>query len=161
MKKQSGFTYLTILFAIAIAGMILANTSINWSQERQREKERELIFIGNQFRQAIALYYERTPGALKRYPAKLDELLSDDRYNPQQHYLRRLYRDPVTNSQQWGFVTAPDGGIMGVHSLSNAEPLKSANFDYLDRGFSGARKYSDWVFAYVPQALLLPQQSKH
>lgn len=159
MKKQSGFTYLAILFAIAIAGIVLAETGINWSQARQREKEQELLFIGNQFRQAIALYYERTPGAVKRYPEKLDELLSDDRYNPPQHYLRKLYYDPLTNSQQWGLVTAPGGGIMGVHSLSDAEPLKSANFDYPNHGFSGAKKYSEWVFIHAPQSLL-PHQSK-
>ena len=118
LKKQSGFTYLAILFAIAIAGVVLAETGINWSQAGQREKERELLFVGNQFRQAIALYYERTPGAAKSYPAKLEELLADGRYNPPQHYLRKLYRDPVTNLQKWGLIIAPEGGIMGVHSLS-------------------------------------------
>jgi type II secretory pathway pseudopilin PulG len=90
LNKQSGFTYLAIMFVIAIAGMMLGATGINWSQANQREKERELLFVGNQFRQAIALYYERTPGAVKHYPSKLEELLADERYNPPQHYLRKL-----------------------------------------------------------------------
>lgn len=154
LKKQSGFTYLAILFAIAIAGVVLAETGINWTQDSQREKERELLFVGNQFRKAIALYYERTPGAAKRYPAKLEELLADKRYNPPQHYLRKLYRDPVTNLQQWGLTIAPEGGIMGVHSLSDAATLKRANFDYANRAFEGAAKYTDWVFVYRPQAMI-------
>lgn len=154
MKKQSGFTYLAILFAIAIAGVMLAKTGIDWSQAGQREKERQLLFVGNQFRQAIALYYERTPSAVKRYPAKLDELLADERYNPPQHYLRKLYCDPITNRIQWGLAMAPEGGIMGVHSLSDVTPIKSANFGYADQSFEGAAKYSDWVFAYRPQVML-------
>ena len=156
LKKQSGFTYLAILFAIAIAGVVLAETGINWSQAGQREKERQLLFVGNQFRQAIALYYERTPGAVKRYPARLEELLGDERYNPPQHYLRKLYRDPVTNLQKWGLIIAPEGGIMGVHSLSDAAPLKRANFDYANQAFEGAESYSKWQFSYVPQAPVQP-----
>jgi len=151
---QNGFTYLTVLFAIAVVGVMLARTGIDWSQAGQREKERELLFVGNQYRRAIALYYERTPGSVKRYPATLEDLLTDTRYNPPQHCLRKLYRDPVTNQQRWGIITAPEGGIMGVHSFSDAPPLKLANFSYQDREFEGATKYSDWKFVYIPPMLV-------
>lgn len=153
-RKQGGFTYLTVLFAIAVAGVMLAKTGIDWGQAGQREKERELLFVGNQYRRAIALYYLRTPGAVKRYPAKLEDLLTDTRYNPPQHYLRNLYRDPVTNQQQWGIITALEGGIMGVHSLSDEPPIKTTNFSYQDREFEGAVKYSDWKFVFAPQVLV-------
>lgn len=149
-KQQSGFTYLAILFAIVIAGVALSTVGINWSQESQRARERELLFIGNQFRQAIMLYYERTPGSVKRYPTKLDDLLLDTRYSTTQHYLRKIYRDPITNSQQWGLLIAPEGGIMGVYSLSDKQPLKSSGFDYSNRVFEGAVSYSAWVFSYAP-----------
>ena len=154
MKKQSGFTYLAILFVIAITGIMLARTGIDWSQAGQREKERQLLFIGSQFRQAIALYYERTPGAVKHYPDKLEGLLTDERYVTPQHYLRKLYRDPITNLPQWGVIAAPEGGIMGVHSQSDATPIKNANFGYSNESFEGATKYSDWVFVYRPQVQL-------
>jgi type II secretory pathway pseudopilin PulG len=158
LKKQSGFTYLAILFVIAIAGVVLAATGINWSQAAQRENERELLFVGNQFRQAIALYYERTPGTLKRYPDKLEDLLTDTRFNPPQHYLRKLYRDPILNQAQWGITLAPEGGIMGVYSLSELAPIKNAKFGYADLSFESAAKYTDWVFAYVPLSAI--QQPK-
>lgn len=148
-KQQSGFTYLTILFAIAIAGIVLANTGIDWSQDVQREKEKELLFVGDQYRQAIALYYQRTPGALKRYPNKLEDLLTDSRYSTPQHYLRKLYRDPVTNQKVWGTIKAPEGGIMGVYSLSDKKPVKTGSFGYVDQAFAGATKYSDWQFIYT------------
>lgn len=151
--KQKGFTYLAILFVIALAGIVLAEAGISWSQAGQRDKEEELLFVGGQYRQAITLYYERTPGSVKRYPASLDDLLVDNRYNPPQRYLRKLFRDPITNSKQWGVDMAPEGGIMGVHSPSELRPLKRANFAYSDASFDGAVKYSDWVFSYAPQSV--------
>lgn len=157
LKKQSGFTYLAILFAIAIAGVVLAATGINWSQAAQREKERELLFVGNQFRQAILLYYEKSPGGVKRYPRTLNDLLKDERQLSTQRYLRKIYLDPITRKADWGIEVAPDGGVMGVHSLSDAAPLKSSNFDYANRAFEGAAKYTDWVFDYSPQTLILNQ----
>lgn len=152
--RQGGFTYLTILFVVAAAGIVLAQTGINWSHDNQRDKELELLFIGNQYRQAIMLYYERTPGMVKRYPSKLEDLLTDTRFNPPQHYLRKLYRDPILNQIQWGIIAAPGGGIMGVHSLSNGLPIKTAGFGYRDALFEGASRYSDWVFAYNPQVVV-------
>ena len=150
--KQTGFTYLAILFVIAIGGIMLAQTGLNWSQDNQREKERELLFVGNEYRKAIALYYERTPGAVKKYPAQLEDLLSDTRYVTVQRYLRKLYRDPMSGQSQWGLVMAPEGGIMGVHSLSIAAPIKTSNFAFENSAFEGAAKYADWIFSYVPPA---------
>jgi type II secretory pathway pseudopilin PulG len=68
-RRQRGFTYLAGLLAVAVIGAGLAATSELWSQSRQREQEQELLFVGNQLRQAIALYDQRTPGAAQRYPA--------------------------------------------------------------------------------------------
>ena len=61
-SRSSGFTYLALLIAVAITAGALAAAGGLYSHVSQREKERELLFIGEQFRQAIALYYWRTPG---------------------------------------------------------------------------------------------------
>lgn len=159
-KRQAGFTYLIILFVIAVAGVMLTKTGIYWSQINQREKERELLFVGNQYRQAIALYYERTPATAKRFPTKLEDMISDSRFNPPKHYLRKVYLDPILSRKQWGTVTAPDGGIMGVYSLSDTPPIKKTNFSYLDRAFDGGAKYSDWKFIYMPLNQLLSSSGK-
>jgi hypothetical protein len=37
---------------------------------------------------------------------------------------------------------------MGVYSLSEDSPKKVANFDFANREFEGAAKYSDWKFVY-------------
>lgn len=146
--NQAGFTYLAILFIVAIMGMALAAAGSVWHVAQQREKERELLYIGNQYRQAIALYYERSPGGAKQFPKKLEYLLQDNRMVTTQRYLRKIYRDPMTNSKNWGLVEGPNNTIMGVYSTSNAIPIKQANFDKADREFAGKMRYSDWVFIY-------------
>jgi type II secretory pathway pseudopilin PulG len=153
---ESGFTYVIAMFTVAIAGVLLAAGSEVWAQSRQREKEKELLFVGAQFRDAIRLYYERTPGTVKRYPQKLEELLDDRRYLSLQRYLRKIYADPMTGKTSWGTITAPGGGIMGVYSLSDKSPIKSANFDSKLEGLTGGSRYSDWRFVYEPPADVVP-----
>jgi type II secretory pathway pseudopilin PulG len=148
------------MFAIAIAGLLLAVTSEVWSHSRQREKEKELLYVGDQFREAIALYYQRTPGTVKRYPEKLEDLLEDKRYLSMQRYLRKVHTDPMTGKSQWGTLAAPGGGIMGVYSLSDQRPVKSANFDTGDQSFAGSQRYSDWKFLYEPPTSSAGNQGK-
>ncbi len=68
-----------------------------------------------------------------------------------ERYLRQLYPDPMTG-KEWGIVKAPTGGILGVYSLSDDKPFKTAGFKARDRAFEGAQKYSDWKFVYTPPA---------
>ena len=151
MNRQQGFTYLTALFIIAILTGGLALAGEVWDTSAKREKEAELLFIGNQYRKAITLYYDSTPGPVKRYPRTLEDLIKDPRQPSTQRHLRRLYPDPL-GGKEWGLVKAPDGGILGVHSLSEDKPLKEARFKVRDAAFEGAQKYADWKFVYSPAA---------
>jgi type II secretory pathway pseudopilin PulG len=157
---QKGFTLVGALIMIGVMGAGLAAYGELASHAAQREKERELVFVGNQFRQAIAGYYERSPGGAKRYPQKLEELLEDKRYPMPQRYLRRMYADPITGKPQWGLVEAPGGGIMGVYSLSEAAPIKTAGFGARDSLLEGAVRYSQWHFSYAPLGVSPPQDAK-
>jgi type II secretory pathway pseudopilin PulG len=149
--RQDGFTYLAVLFLVALMGVVLAGAGTVWRTAAQRDKERELLHIGNQFRLAIASYYEHSPGSLKKYPPSLNVLLKDSRFPDTRRHLRRIYRDPMTGSTDWGVVMAPEGGIMGVHSLSPEQPLKSGNFRGADKALTGQAMYSGWVFFYQPR----------
>lgn len=146
---QRGFTYIAMLVAVALIGLGLAATGQVWSQAAQREKEQELLFIGNQFRQAIERYYKESPGAAKRYPKSLEELVQDKRHITEKRYLRRMYSDPMTGKAEWGVVVGPDG-IIGVHSMSDEKPLKTGGFLKRDAAFDRASRYSDWLFIYQP-----------
>ncbi|HYR35273.1 MAG TPA: type II secretion system protein [Burkholderiales bacterium] len=149
---QRGFTYLGVLLIIAVMGAGLAAFGELYSHAAQREKERELLFIGNQFREAVGSYYNKSPGA-KVYPKKLEDLLEDKRFPMPQRHLRRVYMDPMTGGTEWGLVEAPGGGFMGVHSLSEETPVKSGNFSAKDEAFDGAEHYTKWMFTYSPGGL--------
>lgn len=149
--RQGGFTYLAVLLTLGFTGAALAASAELWSHGAQREKERELLFIGNQYRQAIASYYEKSPGMVKRYPETLDDLLEDKRTPAVQRHLRKPYVDPITGEPSWGLVAAPAGGIMGVYSMSEQKPIKTGNFSPRDTAFKDAAEYAAWQFIYVPK----------
>lgn len=144
---QGGFTYLGLLFAIAIAGIALAGTGTLWQLESRREKEKELLFIGEEFRQAIGSYYDISPGADKQYPEKLDDLLLDKRFPMPIRHLRRLYRDPMTADGAWELIKS-QGRIIGVVSASRGQPVKIAGFPVEQQDFEGATRYTEWRFTH-------------
>jgi type II secretory pathway pseudopilin PulG len=143
-RKGKGFTMLAMLLFVGITGAALAGIGELASHALQREKEAELLFVGDQYREAIASYYR----AHKGYPAKLEDLLDDRRAAVPRRHLRRLYRDPVTG-QAFEAVEAPQGGIMGVRSRSEAEPVKTANFLARDEAFTDSTRYSQWQFVFT------------
>jgi type II secretory pathway pseudopilin PulG len=149
-RHSRGFTYIGLLIAVVIIGIGLAAIGPVAHTLQLRDKERDLLFVGDQFRRAIAAYYERSPGGLKQYPRKLEDLLRDNRYPGVQRHLRKVYVDPLTGKNLWGLVEVPGVGITGVYSLSDLTPVKTASFPPLYDSFKNAKKYSDWKFVYVP-----------
>lgn len=146
-RSCGGFTYIGVLLAVVFIGVALAATGTVWQQTRQREKERELLFVGSQFRQALERYYENPPpGKAKKFPQNLDDLLRDSRHPDVRRYLRKLYRDPMTGGAEWGLLRGADKAIVGLYSLSDGEPLKTANFDPDDAELAGKRHYHEWRF---------------
>jgi len=146
MKRAAGFTYIALLIGVAIIGIGLAATGVQWATVQKREKERQLLFIGGEFRRAIAQYAEKSGNPVTRYPFSLEDLLKDPRYPTTQRYLRKIYVDPMTGTKDWGLIKGPDGEIYGIFSQSDEAPLKMARFDLADSQFEGRVKYSEWVF---------------
>lgn len=143
-RAQGGVGYLLVLFVLTGLGILLAGTSLVWHTTAQREKEAQLLFIGHQFRQALASYRDRSPDGTPSAPATLQELLEDKRFPTPMRHLRRLWRDPLTNRTDWGLLKQGDR-IVGVHSLSPARPLRTA-FEARDAAFAGTDSYAQWVF---------------
>lgn len=149
-RGQRGVVLLALLIAIAVLGAGLAAVGTFWHETRQRSLESELLFVGQQYRTAIRQYYEAPPGGT--YPPSLEALLLDPRAPAIRRYLRRPYRDPLTGAAQWGLVQAPQGGIMGVYSLSPEKPIKQANFPPILEWAPNLASYADWKFVYLPAA---------
>ena len=147
-KNQKGIAYLSLLFAVALGGMALAGSGVVWQIEVRREKEKQLLFAGEQYRQAIASYYERSPDT-PQYPAKLEDLLLDRRFPMPVRHLRRLYPEPMMADGQWHLIRQQDR-IVGVASRSTEVPIKVGGFPEAQSEFEGARQYAHWQFIARP-----------
>lgn len=147
--RARGFAYLTVLFIVAIMAGGLAVIGQVWHTAAVREREADLLQVGNEYRKAVERYYLAGP---RQYPRNLSDLVKDPRVPGTVRHLRRLYPDPITGNAEWGLVKAADGGIAGVYSLSDEAPLKIGGFAVRDATFEGKTKYSDWQFAYAPAA---------
>jgi len=152
-KYAGGFTYIGILIAIVILGVALAQVGVIWRTVQKRESERELLYIGDQFRIAIGRYYNvgGNVGAAHQYPQSLQDLVRDPRLLGVVRHIRKIYYDPMTGDQQWGLIKNTEGRIIGIYSTSQQHPIKQDNFSAADNEFSGKKKYAEWTFIYIPK----------
>ncbi|MHC6225770.1 type II secretion system protein [Pseudomonas sp. X10] len=144
-RAEAGYTYLGTLLLIAVSSMALAATGTLWATSAQRERERQLLWVGGQYAQALRSFYRSSPG-LAQYPQDLGELLEDNRFPSPKRHIRRLYPDPISGSDDWGLLREIDGRITGVYSRSQQTPLKQSGFTAQWSGFEGLQQYSDWQF---------------
>lgn len=152
-QQQSGFSYLAMLFLIAALSVVLTKTYERSDTIAKRDKEKELFFIGNQYRQAIMSYYNQSPGGFKELPKELDDLLSDNRFVGTKRHLRKRFMDPVTG-EDFSVLLDESERIKGISSTSNAEILQLTLFDDENAKHPAQEKavvgiYSDVKFEYV------------
>ncbi len=128
--QARGFSYLGLLFFIALTAAALAALGQRWSMAAQRERERELLFRGQAIVRAIESYMAASPGR-PAYPQRLEDLVEDRRGLLPRHHLRQLYADPITGQADWVLIPAPppDTGILGVQSRSERPLLMSKGPD--------------------------------
>ena len=147
--REAGFTYLGLIIFVFIIGLVGAATLKIGSLLQRAHLETELLETGAQFGIALKTYAEATPRGQPTQPPSLQELLRDTRFpNPRRH-LRKIFVDPATGRAEWGLVRVGEGEggrILGVYSLSQATPLKQANFDARFPGFENRQHLSEWKF---------------
>lgn len=148
--RQRGFTYLVMLFFVALTAAGLAALGQSWRNAAEREREAELVFRGNEIARAIASYVAASPNpAAPEFPRALEDLLVDPRGPKTRHHLRRLYVDPFTRAADWELIPAGEGSdrFNAVRSRSS-HPLLRA---YRDDG-SPIKAARDWAFTAAPLA---------
>ena len=172
-----GYTLVALVVIFAVMSILVAAALPYWSQVMKRDKEAELIFRGLQYAEAIRVFQLR----FNRLPNSLDELIE---VNPRS--IRRLWKDPMTDSGEWEVVqgqvggaaarpgqvvaggTAP-GGRQELGDTSEASSrrrapgpiigVRSRSKDEALRSFMGASSYSQWLFSVdtIPAPVVDPE----
>lgn len=152
-ERQRGYLMAASLLLLLLMGLFTLTLVRKWEHEDRAAKERDLLWIGAQFRGALASYAIATPVGMTDAPRQLEELLRDRRGPQEIQHLRRLYLDPMTGKADWGVVRSARGTIAGVHSTSQGKPMARDGLWPVERQFADAKRYFDWVFAPSPWLL--------
>ncbi|MBZ5513464.1 MAG: type II secretion system GspH family protein [Acidobacteriia bacterium] len=108
--SAGGFALLIVMMLAVVLLISLTAALPSVYTEGQREKEEELIFRGNQYARAIALFRRQ----FQRYPTSVKELLQTN----SMRFLRHEYPDPMSKDRKWRFI----------HADANGTPLDSLTF---------------------------------
>lgn len=147
---QRGFTYLLLLFMLAVGGAGMAALGERWQVAAQREREAELHFRGGQFSQALARWRDTPAAGREPAPRTLEDLLIDERVSPPVHHLRQLYTDPFTGQADWELLRNPQGLIVAVASRSRQPALRRQGLALRAGANLSEPAVGDWLFAADP-----------
>lgn len=127
--RERGFTYLLLLFALAIGGIGLAALGEQARQRALREQEAELQFRGAEIAAAIASYVDADPSGNRQLPRDVSDLLEDRRSGRIVRHLRQWRPEPLGGT--WVLLGPGEGGC-----AAGAPPSRTAV------GVSGVRSDS-------------------
>jgi len=102
--SEAGYILLIVMMMATLLLISLAAAAPSIYVEGQRQKEKELIFRGEQYARAIMLFHQK----FKRYPTSVKELLHTNNLS----FLRQAYPDPMTRSGKWRFIHATANGVV-------------------------------------------------
>ena len=166
VRKSRGYTLVALIVAMTVMSILIAAVLPMASAESQRDKEAELIFRGFQYAEGIRTFRKR----YGRYPNTLKEM-----FEMRPRTLRKLWKDPMTNSDKWGLITlagaplitpggapvSPGGGMaptpaptrtpgaLGNPGDAPPGPIMGVYSTSKKKGyrlFSGRENYNEWRF---------------
>lgn len=152
--SERGYTLLALIVAIAVMSILMAAAMPIWSHVMKREREKELLFRGNQYIEALDRFYRK----FGRLPLKLEELHKTK-------CIRRLYPDPMTKDGKWELIYFKVGAQQARRRMpggESAQPLSAGSIiGVVSKSpqksiliYRGKSHYNQWNFIYQPA----PQQ---
>ena len=156
---QRGMLLIGLLVALALAAGALAVTAAGMApaEARRRSAEEDLLSIGEQYRVAIESYGRDTPGGIRQWPTKLEDLVNDTRFPTPRHHLRKLFKDPLAPDKDWGPVSL-GLAIIGGYSQADGVPFRQSGFFQQQASFAEADTYEKWKFI-ATTATTLPKSA--
>jgi type II secretory pathway pseudopilin PulG len=95
-SADNGYAMAALLVGMTIMAIFLSMALPSWKTLAQREKEAELVFRGEQYARAIALFQRKYANT---FPPNVDVLLNE-------HFLRKKYKDPMTTEGEFQVLFA-------------------------------------------------------
>lgn len=151
-RGQQGLVLIALLLMLMLVGIGALSAAEVWAATRKREREVELLWVGEQYRHAIESYWRATPGGRRTLPSTIAQLLDDDRFPNPVHHLRAAYRDPMAEDADFEPIIV-NNALVGVHSTSKQAPMKHAQFPRRYQQFAAAEDYSQWQFVFLPPTM--------
>ncbi len=175
LRGRDGYAMAALLVSVAVMSVLMSAAMPVWRHQAIREKEAELVFRGEQYARAIALYQRKLgPGSL---PPTIDVLV-------EQRFLRRKYEDPMSPDGEFqllfasqqagggrgrgGQPQASTGGGLGPPSSADPTPagqagqaggtpglrggiigVTSKSAESSIRVYNGATHYNEWQFLFT------------
>ena len=169
-----------LLVGISVMSVLLSMALPVWSHATRREKEEELIWRGQQYVRAIALFQRKFANT---FPPTVDVLV-------EQKFLRKKYKDPITNDDfdilpagagiplptgpapgqggPGGTAALPPatGGAPSRSTMSSPTQavtpggtiglgiggVRSKSKDASIKIYNGRQKYNEWAFVHIQTA---------
>lgn len=105
LRAEHGYAMAGLLVAISIMAVFLSMALPVWNTAARREREAELVFRGEQYARAIALFQRKYANTL---PPDLEILVNE-------RFLRKKYTDPITKGEfQLLSGSSGQGGATGT-----------------------------------------------
>ena len=174
VHAERGYAMAALLVALAIMAILLTVAMPVWRHQAQREKEAELVFRGEQYARAIALFRFKNANIPNAFPPSIDSLV-------QGRFLRKKYKDPMTKDGEFVLIgvgsaatrhqrrqpatrTPPGAGrqppqpASGSRQHAALQPtgqvaggmmgVRSKSTETSIRAYRGATRYDQWPFTF-------------
>lgn len=113
-RERGSAILIVFLFAAFVAIMLYEEMPV-MAFESQRAKEQLLIDRGEQYKQAVKVYWTHFQG---RFPPNIDALENTNNIR----FLRHRYKDPLTGKDNWRLLHMAPGGMGLIDSKVNPLP---------------------------------------
>jgi|SRR5437867_553763 len=141
-SNEAGYAMVALLVAMGIVALLMTAAMPVWKQMNQREKEEELVFRGQQYVHAIALYGRKFANT---QPPSVDVLV-------QQKFLRKKYKDPITDDDfQLVMATAQAPGSNTPGGATQPGASRGGSSDGSAAGSAGTRTPGQMTAPGPPQ----------
>ena len=137
-RSQRGFTMALALAMAVVMGLMLLKIAPNVIAEIQRSNEQELIYRGEAVANALRIYFAK----MRRYPKDLEEVM---KVRPR--ILRQNYKDPMTPTGDWEFITQVQAGASGNTEGLPIVGVRSRSMENSILIYQNKTLHHDWLFS--------------